>query len=52
MCLEQQFKAGLEGRKDANLNGEESSHRRVVGEKLERMWKAQNAGLEVFHFAF
>ena len=52
LCLEQQFKAGLQGLKDANLNGEESSRRKVVGEELESMWKAQNAGLEVFCFVF
>lgn len=46
----QRFKPGLEGRKDANLNGEESSCRRAVEEDPERTWKTLNARLEVFSF--
>lgn len=51
LCLwNERLKAGLEGRKDANLNGEGSSCRSTMGEGLDRIWEALKARLEVFSF--
>lgn len=51
LCLwNERLKAGLEGRKDANSNGEGSSCRSTMREGLDRMWEALKARLEVFSF--